>query len=174
MNVEPEDEFTPLGFQPTPNANTLALLAYGARGNWDDTVKIINDIHAYNNDAIARSITIAYQMIEHIGDNAVRQRIGRSLARLGHEEYAAIRVADVLLDHLAASDVVGFADAWDGVRFAFGGRNVVPVVAATLVIILGALEPEDKDADMLLDRHTADGSFYAVLRAFGYNGTDRE
>jgi hypothetical protein len=151
-----------------PAAHALTLLAYGSRGHWPDTIETIHAIHNENGESLARAFAVFYQMIKYQqGARNSTDRIARSLSLLGREEYAAIRVADVLLHRLAVDDTPGFADAWDGVRFAFGGRNVVPVAAAVLMITLGALEPEDKDAVVLLDRLTTDGAFTALLQSFG-------
>lgn len=171
MNADAVTEYNGFISHATPSAHALTLLAYGARGVWPDTVEMIATMHAEDGDTLARTFAAFYLMVKY-QDTARnhRDRIARSLSLLGREEYAAIRVADVLLDRLAVEDHPGYADAWDGVRFAFGGRNVVPVAAAVLMITLGALEPEDKDAVVLLDRLTADGAFNQVLREFGTGG----
>lgn len=155
----------------SPATGAVTLLAFGAYNDWPATVELITDIHTGDGDRLARIFAVIYQMIENqrgfiANADVTRRLIGRSLARLNREEYAALRVADVLLDRLASHDVAGFADAWDGVRFAYNGRNVVPVAAAVLTIVLGALEAEDDDANLLLDRLTADGTFASVLSRF--------
>lgn len=172
MNADPFTDNHEFVSHAGPAANALTLLAYGSRGVWPDTVEMIQAIHDEDGDALARVFAVFYQMAKYLqGARNSRDRIARSLSLLRREEYAAIRVADVLLDRLAVEDHPGFADAWDGVRFAFGGRNVVPVAAAVLMITLGALEPEDKDAVVLLDRLTTDGAFTQVLQSFGMGNT---